>query len=68
MLSFIYIKNKIVCLKTALGGGGEGGGGELLYFDELTGYFSFSGNNFSKLKLEIYVSSMPVIRVKPSVT
>lgn len=62
MLSFIYIKNKIVCLKTAWGGG------ELLYFDELTGYFSFSGNNFSKLKLEIYVSSMPVIRVKPSVT
>lgn len=66
MLSFIYIKNKIVCLKTALGGGG--GEGELLYFVELTRYFSFSGNNFSKLKLEIYVSSMPVIRVKPSVT
>lgn len=65
MLSFIYIKNKIVCLKTALRGGGEG---ELLYFVELTRYFSFSGNNFSKLKLEIYVSSMPVIRVKPSVT
>lgn len=67
MLSFIYIKNKIVCLKTALRGGG-GGKGELLYFVELTRYFSFSGNNFSKLKLEIYVSSMPVIRVKPSVT
>lgn len=64
MLSFIYIKNKIVCLKTAL----RGGEGELLYFVELTRYFSFSGNNFSKLKLEIYVSSMPVIRVKPSVT
>lgn len=42
MLFFIYIKNKIVCLKIVWGGG------ELLYFDELIGYFLFLGNNFLK--------------------